>query len=192
MSDQSRWCSPTAGRHIVDVHTVVRTPPASTKYRCSSAVERRSPKPRQRGFNPYHRCQIPGRSRFAFTRIHCPGLSPLWQLNLRPNEIGGCKCDALTPIRPAPVNWRARPASIRMPGSSGPASGRCRHGARSAMRRALNTWRERLRLRQHRLRLSHRRQRNFKIARSRSSASTTKQLSLKCAIACRSATSSLA
>ena len=62
------------------------TPPASTKYRCSSAVERRSPKPRQRGFNPYHRCQTPGRSRFAFNRIHCPGLGRLWLLNPRSNK----------------------------------------------------------------------------------------------------------
>jgi hypothetical protein len=66
------------------------TPPASAKYRCSSAVERRSPKPRQRGFNPYHRCQILMPSSWTFTVcFHAdsrPCLDRLWLLNPRPNK----------------------------------------------------------------------------------------------------------
>ena len=50
-----------AERPAVDGDTVVRSHvqgPARTPHRCSSAVERRSPKPRQRGFDPCRRCQL--------------------------------------------------------------------------------------------------------------------------------------
>ena len=46
-------------------------------------------------------------------------------------------------MKPAPGSSRSPPASIRMPGSSGPGSARCRPGARSATRPAPSTWRAR-------------------------------------------------
>src|SRR5262249_4395830 len=72
----------------------------------------------------------------------------------------------------------------------GQARGRCRSGARSVTPRAKSTWRGRPRQPRIRSQPKSRRPANSRTARSRCLASTTKRRLRRCAIACRSATSS--